>query len=127
MGVKEDGTVLLTGEGNYPGYDSTDEYNEFVSWTNIVKVSAGFGYGANCIFGLKDDGTVVSVGTNEHGQCNVLDWTDIIDISAGEFFCLGLKSDGSILLSGAEFGNADYMKEEKKQLQKIGQILEFPV
>ncbi len=116
LGVKEDGTVLLTGGSNYPGYDSTDKYNEVVSWTNIVKVSAGFGYGDNCIFGLKEDGTVVAVGTNEHGQCNVSDWTGIVDISAGEFMCLGLKSDGSILLSGAEFGNADYMKEKKETI-----------
>ncbi|NLO86339.1 MAG: chromosome condensation regulator, partial [Clostridiales bacterium] len=27
--------------------------------------------------GLRADGTVVAVGENDEGQCNVSDWTDI--------------------------------------------------
>jgi len=33
--------------------------------------------------GLKDDGTVVAVGWNELGQCNVGGWTDITQVAAG--------------------------------------------
>ena len=109
IGVKSDGTVMLTGEGYYSNYDSTEAYNEIVSWTDIVKVSAGYGYGGNCIFGLKKDGTVVAVGNNEHGQCNVSSWSDIVDIAAGEYHCLGLRSDGTIVFAGA-----DFMEEQKE-------------
>ena len=28
-------------------------------------------------FGLKSDGTVIAVGDNEYGQCNVSDWRGI--------------------------------------------------
>ena len=43
------------------------------------------------------DGTVVAVGENDNGQCNVSSWRDIIAISAGNSFTLGLKSDGTIM------------------------------
>ena len=31
--------------------------------------------------GLHTDGTVVAVGRNEHGQLNIGDWTDIVQVS----------------------------------------------
>ena len=42
-------------------------------WTDIVAVAAGYYH----TVGLKSDGTVVAVGTNLYGQCNVSGWTDI--------------------------------------------------
>ena len=42
-------------------------------WTDIVAVSTGFLH----TVGLKRDGTVVAVGNNEYGQCDVGDWTGI--------------------------------------------------
>lgn len=33
---------------------------------------------------LKSDGTVVAAGQNDHGQCKVGDWRDIVAVSAGE-------------------------------------------
>lgn len=44
-----------------------------VRWSDIVAVAAGNLY----TVGLKSDGTVVTVGNNDEGQCNVSDWTDI--------------------------------------------------
>ena len=35
--------------------------------------------------GLKDDGTVVAVGANSSGQCNVGNWTGIAQVAAGGF------------------------------------------
>ena len=34
---------------------------------------------------LKEDGTVVAVGGNTNGECNVSDWKDIVDIEANNF------------------------------------------
>ena len=47
--------------------------------TDIVAVSAGDYH----TVGLKSDGTVVAVGGNHYGQCDVADWTDIVAVSAG--------------------------------------------
>jgi hypothetical protein len=50
--------------------------------------------------GLKSDGTVVAVGDNTHGQCDVGGWTDIIQIGAGIYHTVGLKSDGTVVAAG---------------------------
>ena len=50
--------------------------------------------------GLKADGTVVAVGDNVYGQCNVSGWTDIVAVSSGFFHTVGLKSDGTVVAVG---------------------------
>ncbi|WP_240986091.1 RCC1 domain-containing protein [Acididesulfobacillus acetoxydans] len=42
-------------------------------WRDIVAVAAGCAH----TIGLKSDGTVVAVGDNEYGQCDVSDWRGI--------------------------------------------------
>lgn len=49
---------------------------------------------------MKSDGTVIAVGDNENGQCNVSDWTDIVSVSAGYYHTIGLKSDGTVVAVG---------------------------
>ena len=65
-------------------------------FNDIVSISAGCTY----TVGLKSDGTVVAVGANDYGQCNVSGWTDIVAISAGVFQTVGLKSDGTVVAVG---------------------------
>ena len=50
--------------------------------------------------GLKKDGTVVAVGNNKCGQCNVNNWEDIVAISAEGMHTVGLKKDGTIIAVG---------------------------
>jgi len=50
--------------------------------------------------GLKSDGTVVAVGDNDYGQCNVDGWTDIVAVSTGDSHTVGLKSDGTVVAVG---------------------------
>ena len=58
--------------------------------------------------GLKSDGTVVAVGDNSSGQCDVSDWSDIVAISAGGHFTVGLKSDGTVVAVGSnKYGQCD--------------------
>ena len=54
--------------------------------------------------GLKADGTVVAVGSNDKGQRNVSDWTDIVAIAAGLRHTVGLKADGTVVAVG---GNSE--------------------
>ena len=73
-------------------------------WTDIVAISAGDEH----TVGLKADGTVVAVGNNEYGQCDVSDWTDIVAISAGYWHTVGLKADGTIVAVGYnKYGQCD--------------------
>ena len=53
---------------------------------------------------LKDNGTVVAVGENNYGQCNVSGWKDIVSVSAGTYFTVGLKADGTVVATGQEVG-----------------------
>ena len=50
--------------------------------------------------GLKASGTVVAVGRNVNGQCNVSGWKNIIAISAGVDYTVGLKADGTVIAVG---------------------------
>ena len=50
--------------------------------------------------GLKSDGTVVAVGDNSAGQCDVGGWTDIVQVAAGLDHTVGLKSDGTVVAVG---------------------------
>ena len=68
-------------------------------WDRIAErdaITAGFGH----TVGLKSDGTVVAVGDNEDGQCDVADWADVAAIAAGYYHTVGLKSDGTVVAVG---------------------------
>jgi hypothetical protein len=53
--------------------------------------------------GLKSDGTVVAVGYNAYGQCNVGGWTDITQVAAGGAHTVGLESDGTVVAVGDNY------------------------
>jgi len=61
-------------------------------------VSAGSYY----TLGLKDNGTVVAVGESCCGQCDVTNWTDIIQVAAGWYHTVGLKPDGTAVAVGLD-------------------------
>ncbi len=50
---------------------------------------------------LKNNGTIVAVGENDDGQCDVRRWTNIVAIAAGGSHTLGLKSDGTVVAVGS--------------------------
>lgn len=66
---------------------------------------------------LKADGTVMAVGNNKLGQCNVRDWRNIIAVAAGNVHratntgnahTIGLKSDGTVVAVGDnEYGQCN--------------------
>ena len=58
------------------------------------------GVGGEHIVGLKADGTVVAVGNNQEGQCNVSEWKDIQSIAVGKDYTLGLREDGTVVSTG---------------------------
>lgn len=74
------------------------------SWTDVVAISSSWQH----TVGLKSDGTVVAVGRNRSGQCEVSGWTGIVAIAAGSDHTLGLKADGTIVFVGdSSYGEDD--------------------
>lgn len=92
--------------------------------------------GLNHIVGLKTDGTVVAAGLtrynsdgsakdedpNEHGKCDVGQWSDIIEVAAGDNITVGLKADGSVVAVGKDtqgVGNLQYWLDEWQDIVAI--------
>jgi len=55
--------------------------------------------------GLKTDGTVVAVGYNGFGECNVGGWGNITQVAKGYFHTVGVKSDGTVVAAGPSGGD----------------------
>ena len=66
------------------------------SWEDITQVATGDFH----TVGLKSGGTVVAVGYNDDGQCNVGLWEDITQVAAGGDHTVGLKSGGTVVAVG---------------------------
>jgi alpha-tubulin suppressor-like RCC1 family protein len=83
-----------------------DSYSIVANFERIpVPMVAG---GAWNTLGLRSDGTVVAVGYNSYGQCNVGDWTDIIQVDGGGEHTVGLRSDGTVVALGDNgYGQCD--------------------
>ena len=64
--------------------------------SNPQSIDTGLGH----TVGLKTDGTVVAVGMNVAGQCNVENWTKIVSIVAGDDYTVGLRADGTVVAVG---------------------------
>ena len=78
-------------------------YKDSAEQANALRMLLMGGFvsaGGNHTVGLKVDGTVVAVGSNQQGQCDVKSWSDIIAISAGFHHTVGLKADGTAVAVG---------------------------
>jgi len=80
--------ALIAGIVGCDGGDSEPEYTPMVAAGGVHTV------------GLKSDGTVVAVGWNDFGQCEVGDWTDITQVAADRIHTVGLESDGTVVATG---------------------------
>ena len=60
------------------------------------------------IVGVKNDGTVLAVGDDTYGQCDVSDWADIVSVALGPSHTVGLRSDGTVVAIGHnDFGQCN--------------------
>ena len=74
----------------------------FALWDTIA-VRETLAAGNSHTVGLKTDGTVVAVGWNSDGRCDVSGWTDIVAVAAGCDHTVGLKSDGTVVAVGDNY------------------------
>jgi len=64
-----------------------------------VKVGGGEYYS----LALRSDGSLTAWGHNSHGQLDVPEGSDFVDIAAGSVYCTAIKSDGSIVSWGYQY------------------------
>lgn len=50
--------------------------------------------------GLKKDGSVLSCGSNDRGQCDTGAWSNVVQIAAGGYHTAALLSDGTVVACG---------------------------
>ena len=119
IGLRSDGTFVAVGQ-NADGQCDVQKWKNISSaltaWSHIEQVAhnaeeqPGRGFqrmsiavGHNHTVGLRSDGTVVAVGENSVGQCNVSGWTDIVSVAAGSSHTVGLRSDGTVISVGRNY------------------------
>lgn len=108
-----DGTVLADGLEDYARSVGLplDSFNGIYEWTDIVQLSLGHDY----ILGLKSNGTVVAVGGNEYGQCDVSGWKNIRKVLTGGYrpHSYGLREDGRVEVCGFFLDDSGSVSREK--------------
>jgi alpha-tubulin suppressor-like RCC1 family protein len=87
--------------------------------------------------GLKSDGTVLGVGDNKYGQCNVSVWRDIVAVSADNIHMatntcnahtIGLKSDDTVAAVGNNrYGQCSRPRNEIQGIDSINRNLLCPI
>lgn len=103
--------VGLYNNGTAVSFGTNDNGEGNVSqWADIIQVDVGGHYSYSSALdadtefshtaGLKSDGTVVAVGDNSLGQCNVSPWNGVKQVSAGGGNTVALKTDGTVVLAG---------------------------
>ena len=98
------GTTAVTAPASFteelPYFDVLDYAGDFKRNIPIVekaKYKVCISAGGSHTVGLKTDGTVVAVGSNDKGQCNVSGWRGIVAVAAGSSHTVGLKADGTVV------------------------------
>lgn len=93
-------------------------------WKDVVKIVASGGdpkryhtdRGKGHVVGLKSDGTLVAIGDNSQGQCDIYEdeWkTKFVAIAAGDWYTVGLTEDGKILITGENMPGRRYIDQKK--------------
>jgi hypothetical protein len=75
-----------------------------------LSVSGQVAAGGSHTIGLQAQpcGTVKAVGSNNHGQCNVGSWSNVVQVAAGDEHTVGVRSDGTVLAVGrSDYGQCN--------------------
>jgi alpha-tubulin suppressor-like RCC1 family protein len=111
VALREDRTVIAVGNNEYGQCDvpwnlavlqaedpEEEEEEPIQAYPNpLVQIAAG-GFHTVGLEGVR--GTVIAVGDNEYGQCDVEDWTNIAYVSAGYQHTVAIRNDGSVVAVG---------------------------
>ena len=93
IGLKNDGTLLTTAE-------MPEEWKDYRDLKSIWGISSGSTAAA-----IRADGTVVYLykGDDSYGQNNISGWTDMVQLSIGRRYIVGLRADGTAAAVGDNY------------------------
>ncbi len=81
--------IALTKAGSLFSYSATDDIS---AWEDIKEFSV-----SSHILALKEDGTVLAMGSNNYNQCKVSDWENITHVFALPGVSYGIKEDKTVI------------------------------
>ena len=101
----EEGDHLVNWTGDVDTIDNAKAASTTITVRDHCSITASFARymiaaGGEHTVGLEADGTVVAVGNNDEGQCNIAGWMGIIQVAAGRYHTVGLKADGTVVAVG---------------------------
>ena len=93
IGLKNDGTLLTTAE-------MPEEWKDYRDLKSIWGISSG-----STAVAIRADGTVVYLykGDDSYGQNNISGWTDMVQLSIGRRYIVGLRADGTAAAVGDNY------------------------
>ena len=93
IGLKNDGTLLTTAE-------MPEEWKDYRDLKSIWGISSG-----STAVAIRADGTVVYLykGDDSYGQNNISGWTDMVQLSIGRRYIVGLRADGTVAAVGDNY------------------------
>jgi len=92
--------------GNVGAIDNVNAATTEITMNDNYSITANFAEqyelaaGDRHTVGLKTDGTVVAVGWNAFGQCNVDGWKEVLQIAVGAWHTVWFQSDGTTVAVG---------------------------
>jgi alpha-tubulin suppressor-like RCC1 family protein len=103
-----EGYEFVTWTGDVSTIEDIDAAQTTITMNDSYSIMANFerkyvpmvAGGAWHTLGLKSDGTVLAVGCESYKQCDVGNWTDIIQVDGGGEHTVGLRSDGTVIALG---------------------------
>lgn len=95
VALASDGCVLATGYDEY-GQCQVDTLMDAAGDKRIVSIAAGYYH----TVALLEDGTAVACGDDRFNASYVQRWTDLAAIYAGSMYTAGLKTDGTVVVTG---------------------------
>jgi len=94
LGLKSDGTVIAAGENGY-GQCNVEGVSEY---TSVIEEK-------NKVYGIAKNGSHVFLGMKEfydyNDYANKPKWENIVAVSAGNAFSVGVRNDGTVVVIGA--------------------------
>ncbi|MCC5890852.1 MAG: hypothetical protein JJU01_09790, partial [Alkalibacterium sp.] len=135
-------SVLGDYRGGYEFVNNKEDHSQRVSEDEVQaywRYAAAFAVGENHSAGILPDGTVEAKGTNYHGELDVENWTDVVQVVVGSHHTVALHFDGTVSATGrgdnSQLDTADWTDivavstgdDYTVGLQSDGQVVSTPL
>lgn len=101
------------------------EYTEESVFEIASAAGRKIGVGLTHALKLRPNMRVRAIGSNTAGQCDVGAWENTVEVSCGNYFSIGLNSDGYVMSTGKDLlWTSDTDKAQKTMAEKLNSYLD---